>query len=60
MVGDSRSLALRVHLSKTGITKTIVFDAQMTVGQVCERIRTQIRDFNQTDDGLFVLLIFLF
>ncbi|VDP99794.1 unnamed protein product [Trichobilharzia regenti] len=55
MLGDSRSLVLRVHLPKAGITKTTAFDAQMTVGQACERIRAQVREFDQTDGGECVL-----
>ncbi|VDO73821.1 unnamed protein product [Schistosoma margrebowiei] len=51
MLGDSRSLVLRVHLPKAGITKTTAFDAQMTVGQACERIRAQVRESDQTDGG---------
>ncbi|CAH8451419.1 unnamed protein product [Schistosoma bovis] len=58
MLGDSRSLVLRVHLPKAGITKTTAFDAQMTVGQACERIRAQVRESDQTDGakdyGLFL------
>ncbi|TPP61971.1 Talin [Fasciola gigantica] len=58
MVGDNRSLALRVHFPKSGVTKTMVFDAQMTVGQACEHIRAQMRESDQTDGtkdhGLFL------
>ncbi|CAL8103548.1 unnamed protein product [Calicophoron daubneyi] len=59
MVNDNhRSLALRVHLPKAGLTKTMVFDAQMTVGQACEHIRAQLRESEHTDGtkdyGLFL------
>ncbi|KAA0200427.1 Talin [Fasciolopsis buskii] len=58
MVGDNRSLALRVNFPKSGVTKTMVFDAQMTVGQACEHIRAQMREADQTDGakdhGLFL------
>ncbi|KAF5405196.1 FERM central domain protein [Paragonimus heterotremus] len=58
MVSDSRSLALRVHLPAVGTTKTLAFDAQMTVAKACEHIRNQLREFELTggakDHGLFL------
>lgn len=60
MVGDNRSLALRVNFPKSGVTKTMVFDAQMTVGQACEHIRAQMREADQTDGGKYTRCFFLF
>ncbi|KAL5104483.1 Talin-1 [Taenia crassiceps] len=58
MVGDSRRLALRIHVPDADVTKTLVFDALMTVGQACDQIRHQIREIdgldNPKDYGLFL------
>ncbi len=50
MVGDSRRLALRVHVPDAEVTKTLVFDALMTVGQACDQIRHQIREIDGLDN----------
>nr|CUU98578.1 hypothetical transcript [Hymenolepis microstoma] len=58
MVGDSRRLALRIHVPDAEVTKALVFDALMTVGQACDQIRHQIREIdgleNSKDYGLFL------
>ncbi|VDL88754.1 unnamed protein product [Schistocephalus solidus] len=58
MTGDSRRLALRIHVPDADVTKTLVFDALMTVGQACDQIRQQIREIdgldNPKDYGLFL------
>ncbi|KAL7064228.1 hypothetical protein AAHC03_04719 [Spirometra sp. Aus1] len=58
MTGDSRRLALRIHVPDADVTKTLVFDALMTVGQACDQIRHQIREIdgldNPKDYGLFL------
>lgn len=50
MVGDSRRLALRIHVPDADVTKTLVFDALMTVGQACDQIRHQIREIDGLDN----------
>uniref|UniRef100_A0A5K3F0Y5 FERM domain-containing protein n=1 Tax=Mesocestoides corti TaxID=53468 RepID=A0A5K3F0Y5_MESCO len=58
MVGDSRRLALRVSVPDADVTKALVFDALMTVGQACDQIRHQIREIdgleNPKEYGLFL------
>ena len=50
MVGDSRRLALRIHVPDADVTKALVFDALMTVGQACDQIRHQIREIDGLDN----------
>lgn len=53
MVGDSRRLALRVHVPDAEVTKALIFDALMSVGQTCEQIRHQIREIDELDNREF-------
>lgn len=53
MVGDSRRLALRIHVPDAEVTKASVFDALMTVGQACDQIRHQIREIDGLDNCRF-------
>ncbi|VDN12242.1 unnamed protein product [Dibothriocephalus latus] len=50
MTGDSRRLALRIHVPDADVTKTLVFDALMTVGQACDQILHQIREIDGLDN----------
>lgn len=56
MVGDSRRLALRIHVPDAEVTKALAFDALMTVGLACDQIRHQIREIDGLDNRKFFFL----